>query len=259
MNAAQAWTGEQLFKAEQCTLIWSEPLPGGGREVVKMYRRRPVADPIRRWFVPYRVQREFGLLEHLSQAGVPCPEPLWWSHGSSPQHGRHEELATREIGGTIPLVDWLRSAGPSMRPDLAPLFRIARRMHECGVAHGAFYPTNILAAPQRAPVDFFVIDLAHGCRFPRSIVGTRPAAYDLLDMLRGISRRYPIDECERWVAGYDMSDADRQRLLTRLHDHRLERPWRHLRRAETDVRAVWQRLPGHRISAGASRSSAATP
>ena len=255
MSATEAWPDERLIKAEQCTLIWSEPLRGGGREVVKLYRRRPLADPIRRWFVAYRVQREFHLLQHLLAGGVPCPEPLWWSHGRSRRHGRHEQLATREIAGTTPLVDWLRSLGSSSRPDLAPLFRIARRMHECGVAHGAFYPTNILAAPRRFPVEFFVIDMAHGCRFPQSIVGTLPATYDLLDLLRGISRRHPIDDCERWVAGYGLSAADRQRLLARLPDHRLERPWRHFRRAGTDARAVWQRFLRPGAIAGASRAS----
>jgi len=259
MNAADAWPGERLIKAEQCTLIWSEPLRGGGREVVKMYRRRPLADPIRRWFVPYRVEREFHLLELLFEGGVPCPEPLWWSHGRSPQHGRHEHLATREIAGTIPLVHWLRGQGPGARPDLSPVFRIARRMHECGISHGAFYPTNILAAPRRSPVGFFVIDMAHGCRFPQSIVGTLPAAYDLLDMLRGISRRHPIDDCERWISGYGLSAADRQRLLARLPDHRLERPWRHIRRAGTDARAVWQRFLRPDATAAASRASAGAP
>jgi len=252
MNATDARPGERLIKAEQCTLIWSEPLRSGGREVVKMYRRRPLADPVRRWFVAYRVEREFHLLAHLFESGVPCPEPLWWSHGRSPQHGRHEQLATREIAGTIPLVQWLRALGPATRPDLAPLFRVARRMHECGVSHGAFYPTNILVAPQRVPQEFFAIDMAHGCRFPQGIVGTQPAAYDLLDMLRGISRRHPIDDCENWLEGYGLECAERQRLLERLPAHRLERPWRHLRRAATDARAAWQRLVTPTASAGAS-------
>lgn len=259
MNAVDTWTDERLIKAEQCTLIWSEPLRGGGREVVKMYRRRPLADPVRRWFVPYRVEREFHLLGHMFESGVPCPEPLWWSHGRNAQHGRHEQLATREIADTIPLVQWLRALGPAVRPDLAPLFRIARRMHECGVAHGAFYPTNILVAPQRSALEFFVIDMAHGCRFPKSIVGRIPAAYDILDMLRGISRRHPIDDCERWISGYGLEDADRRRLLARLPDYRLERPWRHIRRASTDARAAWQRLLRPGVSVAASRAPAGAP
>jgi len=256
MTVGSSRTGETLIKAESCTLIWSEPLHGGGREVVKMYRRRPLADPVRRWFVPYRVEREFHLLEHLFENGVACPEPLWWSHGRNRQHGRHELLATREIAGAVPLVDWLRARGRAAVPDLAPLFGLARRMHACGISHGAFYPTNILAAPANSPTAFHVIDFAHGCRFPQDIVGTRPAEFDLLDMLRGIARRQPLGDCTSWIAGYGLDAAETRRLLARLPDHRLERPWRHIRRAESDARAVLSRFLRRGASGAASRASA---
>ena len=243
MTVLPGVTGERLIKAEQCTLIWSGPLADGGREVVKLYRRRPWADPVRRWFVPYRVEREYQLLAHLCSYAVPCPEPLWWRQGRNQAHGRHELLATREIPATLPLVDLLRARGLSPVVDLEPLFRLARRMHECGVSHGAFYPTNILASvPATGSPRFFVIDMAHGCRFPGSIVGTRPAQFDLLDMLCGIARRQPLDKCARWLAGYGLDGGAVKRLLLKLPDHRLERPWRHIRRAETDSRAVWRRI-----------------
>ena len=242
MTAATSWTDETLIKAEPCTLIWSELLRSGDRAVVKMYRRRPYADPVRRWFVPYRVEREFQLLEHLFGNGVACPEPLWWSHGRNRQHGRHELLATREIAGAVPLVQWMCAHARASVPDLAPLFRLARRMHDCGVSHGAFYPTNFLVAPARSPAAFYVIDFAHGCRFSKSIVGTRPAEYDLLDMLQGIARRQPLGDCAPWIAGYGLDLRETQRLLARLRDHRLERPWRHIRRAESDARAAFSRF-----------------
>ncbi len=254
MTTAHGQLDERLIKAEQCTLIWSEPRPGGGREVVKMYRRRPLADPVRRWFIPYRVEREFGLLAHLARHGVACPEPLGWSHGHIRTHGRYELLATREIADTIPLAHWLRQQDSQM--DLGPLFQLARRMHECGISHGAFYPANILVTTAAQPVSsFHVIDLAHGCLFPRSIVGTRPALFDLLDMLRGIARKRALGDCTPWLAAYGLNLAEIQRLLTRLAHHRLERPWRHIRRAETDARAVWHRLARRTASAAASRAS----
>ncbi len=254
MTAARSLIDERLIKAEQCTLIWSEPLPDGGREVIKMYRRRPLADPLRRWFVPYRVEREFGLLAHLTDHDVPCPAPLRWSHGRSHSHGRYELLATREIAGSITLVHWLRQQ--DSQPDLAPLFRLARRMHECGISHGAFYPANILVTTgaQGAP-SFHVIDLAHGCRFPRSVVGTRPARFDLLDLLRAIARKRPLGDCTPWLAAYGQDPAEIRRLLVRFPGHRLERPWRHIRRAETDARAVWQRLRDPTAGAAPSRAS----
>jgi hypothetical protein len=245
MTAPHGLIEERLIKAEQCTLIWSGPLAGGGREVVKLYRRRPIADPVRRWFVPYRVEREFQLLAHLGRNAVACPEPIWWAQGRSHAHGRHELLATREISGTLPLIELLCARRPARIGDLAPLFLLARRMHECGISHGAFYPTNVLVSlPVTGAPRFFVIDMAHGCRFPESIVGTRPAEFDLLDMLCGIARRQPLDNCARWIAGYGLDTGGVDRLLGKLRDHRLERPWRHFRRAETDTRAYWRRVKG---------------
>ena len=242
MTHWQGHADQTLLKAEDKTLIWTEPLPDGGRAVVKMYRRRGFLDPLRRWFVPYRVEREFRLLARLHEAGVPCAEPLRWSHGSNRRHGRHELLVTREIPSTVALRDLLRD-DPASAPDLAPLFAIARRMHDAGVAHGAFYAPNVLVTvPAADPPRYHVIDLAHGCRFSHAITGTPPADYDVLDMLRSIERVMPIDDRERWVAAYGLTGPGTARLLGKLEGHRLERPWRHIRRAETDAREALDAL-----------------
>jgi tRNA A-37 threonylcarbamoyl transferase component Bud32 len=234
--------GQTLIKAEDRTLIWAEALPDGGRGFYKMYRRRGILDPLRHWFVPYRAEREYRLLERLHTSGVPCAEPLSWSHAWNRRHGYHEVLATREIPSVVPLKDLIRS-NPQAAPDLAPLFAVARRMHECGVAHGAFYAANVLVTvPATHPARFHVIDLAHGCRFPKSIVGTASADYDVLDMLRSIERVMPIDDREHWVAAYGLGAEGTARLLARLPRHKLERPWRHIRRAETDTREALARL-----------------
>jgi tRNA A-37 threonylcarbamoyl transferase component Bud32 len=241
MSPGSAGT-QQLVKAEPRTLVWVEPLPEGGRAYFKMYRRRGFLDPVRHLFAPYRVEREFRLLERLHANRVPCPQPLSWSHRHDRRHGWHEILVTREIPGAEALRDRLR-ADPDAAPDLTPLFALARRMHDCGIAHGAFYAANVLvsALPGGSP-DFYVLDFAHGCRFARSIVGTRPANYDLLDMLRSIERVMPIDGRGRWLTGYGMDVAENLRILGLLERHRLERPWRHLRRAETDTREFFDRL-----------------
>jgi hypothetical protein len=242
MVAMPTYADEVLIKAEPRTLIWTEPMRGGGRQVVKMYRRRHPLDPVRHWFTPFRAEREFGLLAHLQSCHVPCPEPLSWSHAHNRRHGHHEILVTREIPSTVALHELLRSRAPGAT-DLAPLFAIARRMHECGVAHGAFYAPNILVSlPAAGPARFHLIDFAHGCRFPRGIVGTRPARYDILDMLRSIERFMPTGDRERWVAAYGLGADGTSRLLGRLAHHRIERPWRHFRRAETDAREFFGRF-----------------
>ena len=236
MALAPGSSDQTLIKAEPGTLIWAEPLPEGGRAFFKMYRRRNFLDPLRHWFVPYRVEREFRLLTRLRECGVPCTEPISWKHGRDRRHGRHEILVTREIPSVAPLKDYLRE-NPARTPDLAPLFALARRMHECGVAHGAFYAANVLLSiPVQESAAFHVIDFAHGCRFSRGVVGTRPAEYDVLDMLRSIERVMPITGRARWVEGYGLGAEGTARLLAKLAGHRLERPWRHIRRAETDTR-----------------------
>lgn len=235
---------QTLIKAEDRTLVWSEPLPDGTLGFYKMYRRRGFLDPVRHWFVPYRVEREYEILRRLHAAGIPCTEPIRWSHGRNRRHGWHEILVTREIPAAAPLKDLLKSNAAG-RPDLAPLFALARRMHAAGIAHGAFYAANVmLDVPVGDPARFHLIDFAHGCRFGWDITGTPPAEYDVLDMLRSVERVVPIDDRERWVAGYGLGAEGTARLLAKLPGHKLERPWRHFRRMETDAREFVGRALG---------------
>jgi tRNA A-37 threonylcarbamoyl transferase component Bud32 len=240
----RAAADHRLIKAESGTLVWSEPLAAGGRAVVKLYRHRPVHDPLRRVFTPYRAEREFRILELLHRRGVACPEPLGWSHGRDRENGRHECLTTREIEQAVPLFDLLPEGAAA--PGLAPLFGLARAMHECGVAHGAFYPRNVLVTTAGAAPAFHVIDFAHGRVFRRSIVGRRPGDYDLLDMLRTIARQAPIDRAPEWLEGYGLSRPEAQALLGRLPRHRIERPWRHFRRIAVDALAIRDRARFYR-------------
>lgn len=229
--------GQVLIKDEFHTLIWSEPLPAGGRAVIKMYRQQPFYDPARRWFIGHRGAREFRALSHLTRHGVPCPEPLWCSHGHDARHGRYDLLATREIEGAVPLDRLLRETATV--PELAPLFRLARRMHEAGVSHGACVPRNILVSfPAGRSPAFHVIDTVRAHIMPGSIAGSRVASFDLLDLLHAIGRQGPQARGAEWLADYGLGDADARRLMHRLARHRPGRPWRHLRRAECDARAL---------------------
>lgn len=239
MKRALAAAGQRLIKSESGTLVWSEPLATGGRAVVKLYRHRPFRDPLRRLFTLHRAEREYRILELLHRRGVACPEPLGWSHGRDREHGRHEQLTTREIAQAVPLLDLLR--GGAAVPGLGPLFALVRRMHECGVAHGALYPRNVLVNGPAAAPEFHLIDFAHGRVFRRSVVGRRPGDYDLLDLLRAIAREAPIGRAGEWLEGYGLSPPQVRALLERLPRHRIERPWRHFRRIAVDMLAIRER------------------
>ncbi|HEX9707623.1 MAG TPA: hypothetical protein VGA24_08295, partial [Steroidobacteraceae bacterium] len=163
-------------------------------------------------------------------------------------------LATREIPQTMQLK--LRLRGARQVPDLAPRFRLARQMHDCRVSHGAFYPAKILVSYNPAGrEELHVIELAHGCSYSRGIAGTRPADFDLLDMLRAIERVAPIHDCALWLERYGTGAEHVRKLMSMLVAHRIDRPWRHLHRAETDTRAAWERL----TRPAATRASAAGP
>lgn len=241
--------GQTLIKVEFGTLIWSEPLQGGGRAVMKMYRQRPFYEPARRLLVSYRAEREYRVLSHLVRHGIPCSEPLSWSRGRHRLHGRYELLATREIAGAVALDVLLQQ--PGAVTDLAPLFRLARCLHDSGVSHGAFVPRNIVVSfPVQGVPTFHVIDMAYSRAFPGGIAETRMAAYDLLDLLFQIQRHFPPARCRAWLADYGLGESAAHRLMARLARHRPGRPWRHLRRAETHLRSAMACLRAPRSPTG---------
>ena len=242
--------GEILIKAEFHTLVWSESLPGGGRAIMKMYRRRPFYDPLRRWFLPYRAEREFQVLSHLVRHGIPCSEPLSWSHGRRDPHGLHELLVTREVDGATALDKLLQQTG--IVTDLAPLLRLIRRMHDSGVSHGGLAPRNILVSFPAGTPAFHLIDMSYSCIFPCGIAGTRMADFDLLDLMYRIRRHFPKADCDAWLGAYGLDDSAVQRLNAGLERYRPRRPWSHLRRGETDLRAAIARLraPRNRADGG---------
>jgi len=245
----EALPGQTLIKEETHTLIWSEPLPAGGRQVIKMYRRQPFYEPASRWLLPYRAEREHGALSRLLRHGIACSEPLWWRRVRDARYGRCDLLATREIEKASPLELLLRREKAA--PDLTPLFRLLRRMHDSGVLHGALMPRNVLVS---RPVDgqpaFHLIDLARSRQFPTGIAATRIAFFDLKSLLHAVGKEVPLKQAANWLAAYGLAESDTQAILAGLARHRPGRPWRHLRRMEVDVRLAAARI---RHALGASR------
>jgi hypothetical protein len=245
LGATGTGPGQVLIKAEFGTLVWSEPMQGGGRAIMKLYRRRPIYDPVRRWLVPYRAEREFKVLSHLVRHGIPCSEPLTWSHGRRDPHGRYELLVTREVTGSTVLDKLLQR--PGAVTDLSSLLRLVRRMHDSGVSHGGMAPRNILVSfPALEAPAFHVIDMSYSQIFPRGIAGTRMATFDLLDLMYRIRGYFPPERCPAWLADYGLDESAAHRLMKGLERYRPRRPWSHLRRGETDLRATMARLRGRR-------------
>lgn len=258
LGALGAGPGQNLIKAEYGTLVWSEPLEDGGRAIVKLYRRRPFYDPLRRWFLPYRAEREFKVLTHLVRHGIPCSEPLSWSHGRRDPHGLYELLVTREVAGATSLDKLLKR--PGVVTDLAPLLRIVRRMHDSGLSHGGLAPRNILVsfAATGAPA-FHIIDMSYSCIFPRGIAGTRMATFDLLDLIYRIGGYFPAERCRAWLADYGLDDSAAQKLMRGLERYRPRGHWAHLRRGETDLRSAMARLRAPRSPVDGDSRSAGPP
>jgi hypothetical protein len=169
-----------ILKLEDRTVVWREGGGGGMRKVVKLYRRRGGMTALRSRIFRFRTEREFRRLKHLARWGIPCTPPLGWAAGWAPEHGHHEVLVMEEVTGAVELGLHLAEGGDM---DLAPLFRIVRRMHESGFCHQTLYAANVLVSTGRPDGDAFVMcDVPRSWTFPRSILGTSMARYDLLDL-----------------------------------------------------------------------------
>jgi len=170
----------RVLKREPGTVIWTEEDPAGGRKVVKMYRRRGRMTEFREEVLGFRAEREHGRLRHLLASGVPCTEPLKWTHGFHPTHGWYEALVTREIVGAVSLDARLRD-GPSV--DLAALLGVVRRMHECGFLCMTLYARNVLVRRDADGKDrFWISDVPRSRVFPCDIANSRMALVDLRDL-----------------------------------------------------------------------------
>jgi tRNA A-37 threonylcarbamoyl transferase component Bud32 len=182
-----------VLKREEGTIVWREADGDGRALVVKLYRRRGAWNALRGRVTCFRTEREHQRLRHLERWGVPCTPPLAWAAGRSPEHGYHEVLVMGEVPHVVDLGAFVRQAEGDI--DLAPLFRIVRRMHEAGFCHQTLYPGNILVKRGAPPEEAYVMcDVPRSWVFPRSIVGTSMARYDLLDLAtRLIGMGVPAD------------------------------------------------------------------
>ena len=227
---------------EHAPWIWDETLEDGRVAVLKLYPQRGPVSWEREKRFRFRVEREYEGLGRLLAAGVPCARPLFWSYGRHPHLGRYELLATQKLRGAVPLSTWVGSGGAW--PSLAGLMPHVRRMHEGGIFHGALWLKNVLALPGAgADVRFFLIDMPKAMFFAGSIVGSRMARVDLLDLLWWVRRERGLEACRPLVAAYGLEGREEAAFLDRLRRHRPTRFTRNRQRFEFSVRELLGRRP----------------
>lgn len=222
----------QLLKEETHVLVWAETLDDGERAIIKVYRHRKPKEYFREWLGRFRVERELRTLEHLAEAGIPCSAPLFWDSGRSNEHGYYEILATREIPQAENVGESLRAGRRSNTDfDLRALLKEIHLMHACGVYHGTLHLYNILATGAGPTLRYHIIDVPRSIVYPRSILGSRMAWFDLLRFARHVRSvmKIPVHEIP-WEA-YGL-DASRQERL--MHD---SRHYRHTKSQRRRLRA----------------------
>jgi len=228
---------EQLLKEETHVLVWAETLEGGERAIVKVYRRRKPKEYFREWLGRFRVEREFRTLERLAQAGVPCSAPLFWDSGRSDEHGYYEILATREIPEAENVGESIRAGRRRTEDfDLRSLLAEISRMHVGGIYHGTLHLYNILATGTGPELRYHIIDVPRSIVYPRSILGSRMAWFDLLRFARHVRSvmEIPVQEVP-WDA-YGLDAAQQARLARDSQRYRHTKSQRRRLRVELLVR-----------------------
>jgi tRNA A-37 threonylcarbamoyl transferase component Bud32 len=205
---------DKIIKAEARCLIWIEQLADGTSVVMKMYYRRGFANFIRGIILNFRVKREFKILKHMTDCGVPCTIPLYWTFGYCKEYGFYEILHTRQIPNTISLKTFLSAGAITDRNiDLGPLFQLVYDMHRCGVYHGALSTKNILIDTMgNTQVKFYSLDFARGWLFPGSIIGRQIAWFDLHKLVRPIESHLGIGYCQPYLAQYGLENGSIERF-----------------------------------------------
>jgi 3-deoxy-D-manno-octulosonic acid kinase len=177
-------------------------LPGGGRAVVREYRRGGLMRHLNRarYFVGHRAMAELRATERARAAGARVPEVLAAVERRR-GIGYTASLATRWVAGAEELAGWLEGRGAEERRSvLREVGRQVGLLHAGGVGHPDLNLRNFLVAPPEAgaPV-VYVID------FDRATVygGAAPAmrrARDLRRLARSARKLRAEITAAEWAA-----------------------------------------------------------
>jgi hypothetical protein len=240
---------DQLIKVEPRTLVWRQTLPDGIPAVVKLYRRRGIHGLGGRCgLVRFRTAREYAALDHLTRHRIPCPEPLFWSHGVSAEHGQWEILATREIPGVLNIDDAIIVADTRdpLRLDLSRIFREASRIHRSGMLHGTLVARNILLEMRDGVAcALYFTDMPRAVILTRDIRGSYVAERELMELGTNLKRLLGIKAERLPLNEYGLAGSELDRFLRRLEQYRPTK----LQRRTVHLRAVGERLRTGAVSA----------
>lgn len=243
-------SADSLLKDEPDTLIWSQDVGAQRRAILKMYRCRGPLTTLRERTFRFRVQREFEALHHLQRWGIPCSEPIAWARGHSSEHGRFEVLATWEVADSKSLralADVTKAE--NIRWDLSSLYKSLRRMHESGMFHGVLHLRNVLASRDGAGNrSFYIIDTPGALLYPRSIVGTRMALFDLLLLSSQAVRHLGLSASHIPLEAYGLDEPSLRALRPRLPGFQPTRFDRQLIKAQAALRLAGARVGGPRFT-----------
>lgn len=235
---------EAVLKRERKTIIWRQVDDHGRSVAVKLYRHRGALNAFRGYLAGCRTAREDRRLRHLLRWGVPCSIPLGWWRGWMPEHGFYEVLAMLEVPDSTRLDEWL--VGQHSEELLRDLFGSVRAMHESGLCHQVLVGRNVLVAPGAdGSLHCVIIDLPRAWIFPRSIVGSRMAWFDLQDLTFNLVSN-GVPEASVPLDAYGLDEGQRTLLWGSLGYHPHGKVRRRTRDLEVRLRhllsslAVWR-------------------
>ncbi len=233
----------RILKVERKTVIWRCLRPEDGAPVVyKMYRNRGCVSWQREKLFQFRAEREFLALDFLRREGIPCSEPLFWSFGWHPAHGRHEILCMREIPGAESLREVV-DRGRQHEIDFTELYALLRKMHRAGFYHGRMEPRDIMigaaAAGERR---LHVIDTPQSMVFGADIASTAMARVDVREISLWANKLLGADACRALLMRYGMDEAAAAATLREINQPATPRLVRHFRRFVFGLRSRYSRL-----------------
>lgn len=199
---------QQWLKNESRTWIWTDQF-GGEAAVFKLYRRRQPWHTLRCALTRYRVEREYRTLRHLTAMHVPCSKALGWACGHSSAHGFFELLIMRDVSNSGDLQLLLKNG---YQADFDALFALARSMHVAGVCSQVLVSRNVLVADRGNSKEFVLIDFPRAHIFPRSVVGTRVAQFDLIMLIKDLTC-LGFPPATSVLTHYGMTHEEARRLL----------------------------------------------